>query len=143
MSKSIGDLAIVAVFSFYLWGGLLATVVAVVGAHLLRVTQAKRFARIAAAPAEASAGEDFAVAEQEFDAAIRAAQHELRDLPAGTDQARRAVEEQALWELARVDALYDQLGALRSASTASYTPVVAGLHDLAAEKGLEGSRRSA
>jgi hypothetical protein len=73
---------------------------------------------------------------REVDSAIQTAELELQDLSERSGAERQVHEQQVIEDLARVDALYDQLGALRAPSTATYSPAIAKLCSLAAKNGL-------
>jgi cob(I)alamin adenosyltransferase len=135
MAKELGDFAILYVFSAYLWGALALAAVVAVGSVLRRRALAQRFAELLVEP-EPPPAADVVEMMREVAAAIQAAQLDLQAYPAWSDAERAVKEAQVRAELERVDALYGRLGALRPATTATYSPVVARLHTLAAQRGL-------
>ena len=136
MPKELGDLAILYVVMAYFLGALALAAVVAVGSFLRRRALAQRFAELLAVPEPTPLAADVAEVMREVAAAIQAAQLDLQAYPAWSDAERAVKEAQVRAELERVDALYGRLGALRPATTAAYSPVVARLHTLAAQQGL-------
>lgn len=127
----MGDVAISYVLFAYVGGTLVLAAIIAVGTTILRHVQAQRFAQLASEPSA-----DVARVMRDVDSAIRTAELELQEFSERSAAERRAQEQRVLEDLARVDALYHQLGALRAPTTASYSPAIAKLHSLAAQNGL-------
>lgn len=126
-----GDIAISYVLFAYIGGTLVLAVAVSIGAMISRHAQARRFAELASEPSA-----DVAEVMREVDSAIQTAELELQDFSERSGADRHVQELRVLEDLARVDALYHRLGALRPPMTASYSPTIAKLHSLAAKNGL-------
>ena len=130
-----GDVAISYVLFAYI-GGTLALVILVAFATMfLRQVQARRIEKFASEPTA-----DVAKVMREVDSAIQTAELELEGISERSGAERQAHEQRVLEDLARVDALYRQLRALRAPARASYNPAIAKLHSLAARNGLHARR---
>lgn len=130
-----GDVAISWVLLAYIGGTLaLVLLVAFVGVfvRLVRTSRIKKFAREPTA--------DVAKVMRETDSAIQTAEFELEGISERSGAERQAHEQRVLEDLARVDALYRKLRALRAPATGSYNPAIAKLHNLAARNGLHARR---
>ncbi len=133
-----GDLAISWMLLAYIGGMLALAALVAVGAMPLRLVQAWRIRKFAREPSA-----DVAKVMREADSAIETAELGLEDISERSGAERRAHEQRVLEDLARVDALYARLRALRAPARASYNPAIAKLRNLAARNGLhpQHSRR--